>query len=97
MANKVKLTQEELNDIVFEDGGEFFEIIEKSEWEDNGKWQHQDIIFKWKADGKIYSLAHGRSGSYYTDWYWEVQEGDHDGMVTEVRQVEKVVKTWEAV
>lgn len=71
------------------------EPVEESEWEDGGKYQHKEYIFKY--EGKFYTIDDCRSGSYYSDYYYE--SGDWEGEIEcpEVEQVEKIVKEWQVI
>jgi hypothetical protein len=73
-----------------------YKYIEASEWEQNGKYQFIDVVFQDPSDGKYYSFSTGRSGSPFTDWYYELDDVSEVECV-EVKQVEKVIKTWESV
>ncbi len=65
-----------------------------------GRWSiYHRVIFKW-LDGKVYSAEYSRGATemQYED-PWEEDPWEHDDEVecTEVQQVEKIVKVWEAV
>jgi hypothetical protein len=90
----------ELETIYFEDGTDDFELIHKDRWEQDGKSQYQQVIYKAKDDGKYYSLWVSRSGSPFTDWYYDQFEYAKEGdtvELTEMTKVEKTVVSWEAV
>lgn len=92
---KLKLTQEELKEIYWLDVGETeksITIVEKGDWIADNKYEWQRIIFK--KNDKFWSLHHNRSGSPFTDWYYEIREGNHDGECFEVEQVEVKIKKW---
>jgi hypothetical protein len=94
-----ELTQEQIKLIAYgiDEGSEHdgFRVIEEGEWDDDGKYQYREIIFE--HEGKFWALYDQRSGSHFTDWYHSIREGDHDGIVYEVRRVTKTVHVWETV
>ena len=71
-----------------------FEVIEQSEWTDEGKYQYQETIFKFKD--KFYSVDCGRNGSYYTDWNYDYDNWDEEVDCCEVVKKEKVTYEWVA-
>jgi len=76
----LKITQEQAEEIVyglsidenFDDTDEFI-LIEKSDWEGGGKYQHLYAIFKKVGEEDLYRLSVSRTGSHYTDWYREYE------------------------
>ncbi|ATO52133.1 hypothetical protein BrL25_19035 [Brevibacillus laterosporus DSM 25] len=62
---------------------------------DQSRWSiHHDIIFKW-IDGKYYSTGYSVGATECQDERpWEYE---NEVECTEVHQVEKMVKVWEAV
>ncbi|MED0799360.1 hypothetical protein P4T18_18285 [Bacillus inaquosorum] len=92
----MKLTQEQLNELFFEEeievDGVTFKVVEEGEFEQDGKYQSAELIF---TDGeKFYSGYISRSGSPFTDWEYD-DWGDAD--ITEVEKREVVVTKWVAV
>ena len=90
----------ELNDMFFEEGNDNFELVHEGEWEQDGKCQHLQVIYEAKDDGKYYSFWVSRSGSPFTDWYYDQFEYMKEGAMeklTEVEKVEKVIMSWEVV
>ncbi len=68
-------------------------FVEATEWDDEGKYQYQDIIFK--ADDKHYMFTIGRSGSYFSHYEYDFSE-DNDRMVecVEVTKKTKTIEYW---
>jgi hypothetical protein len=93
----MKLTNEELKDIVFDDGGENFVIVEESAWTIDGPDELQDIYFHKRGDQQVYCLTHSRIGSYFTDYEYDVNDGYHNGKVVPVQRVTKTIDVWEDV
>jgi len=91
----MKFSKEDLISIAFDDGEDKFTIVDDSGWVSDGKYDLQDLVFEF--EGKHYCLVHQRSGSYFTDYYHEVVEGDHDGVCPEVEKVEIVTHKWQVV
>lgn len=100
---KLKLTPEQQEAIVFEDGfmeGDSddkptFKIIEEGDWISEGKDQDQEIIFMYKD--KYYSFSHVRSSSPFADWFYDVREYPSESEAVEVKKVEKVIEVWVVV
>ena len=57
----MELDKEQFRGIVHGDSEEF-DIVETSEWEDQGKWFSQEIIFKPKNKDKFFRIYASRSG-----------------------------------
>lgn len=92
---------EVVKDAYFQEGNEQLEQIYEGPWEQDGKYQYQEVIFKATDDGKYYAFYATRSGSPFTDWYYDQFEyrraEDATEELTEVERKEKVIITWKAV
>lgn len=91
-----KMTQEEVLQLWREESIEIdgveYTTYEDGEWEQDGKCQYCDIIF---TDGtKFYRASISRSGSPFTDWYYD-DYGNAD--IDEVEQKEVVTTAWVTV
>lgn len=86
------LTADQAKDICWEDTDEF-KIVEDGDWVDDGKYSHREVIFS--KENKFYSLSVSRSGSYYTDYYYDWEDTDKFEC-PEVEAVEKTVTVWKA-
>jgi hypothetical protein len=84
---KIQITKYQAISLHDEETVEGFELIETGEWEDDGKYQYQSIIFK--KDGKFYCNSIQRSGSYFTDYDYEYFTD-----CNEVQKVEVTTKIW---
>lgn len=93
----MKVNKEILTEICHDDVcDEAYEVIEDGDWIDDGKVSFKDVVFKF--EDKFYSYAFSRSGSYHTDYYYDVEDLPDEGDdVIEVEQQEVVVKKWIAV
>lgn len=89
--SEIKLTKEQANTLFFEvekdEEWEGFKVIEQGEWIDEGKYQYRDTVFKY--DDKIWEFFVSRSGSYFSDYYYDIE----DATETEAYEVEKVKVT----
>jgi hypothetical protein len=92
----MKLSQEQINELFFEGeievDGVTLTTVEEGDFEQEGKYQSADIIF---TDGsKNYRSYVSRSGSPFTDWYYD----DYgDATVDEVEKREVTVVKWVTV
>lgn len=91
-----KLSLDEFKQIVWEDH-EDFELVEDGDWISDGKYDHCSQVVKHLPSGKHYTYTLGRSGSYYSDYYYDYEDTVPD--MLEVKQVTKTVTVteWEAV
>lgn len=71
---------------------EFWSIKEEGEWIDDGKYSFRESVLFNELTGKYYSVSQSRSGSYYTDYYYD----DHTDITDddEVEQKEFTVIRW---
>ena len=49
-----------------------YEYVRESDWIDEGKFQHGELEVK--IEGKNYIFYQSRSGSYYTEYYYDVDD-----------------------
>lgn len=72
--------------------GKKLNVIERGSWEQDGKYQLQEVVF---TDGeKFYTSSIARSGSPFTEWYYE-DWGDAE--ITEVKKEIVMVTKWVTV
>jgi len=76
------------------DEPEGFEIEEEGEWIQDGKYQYTTTILKHIESGRCFELYFTRSGSYHSDYYYDVPE-----VGREVKKVTRMVEqtVWEKV
>jgi len=72
-----------------------FKIIEIGDWIDEGKYQFCNIIFE--HEGKFWSTDVRRGGSYFSEYYYDFEEGKTGLFVAEVEKVEVTVTKWQKV
>jgi hypothetical protein len=46
------------------------EVVVDVDWDDDGKYQNGNIVVK--IDGRFFSIEGSRTGSYFTDWYYNI-------------------------
>jgi hypothetical protein len=67
------------------------EYVEDTGWiGDGGKYEYKEIIFKF--ENKYYLISESRSGSYYSDYYYESEDWDNNSEQN-CDEVEKVAVT----
>jgi hypothetical protein len=49
-----------------------YDEVEDEGWDDDGKYSFNYVIYK--IEGKYYGFCQTRSGSYFTDYYYSVDE-----------------------
>jgi DNA repair protein SbcC/Rad50 len=65
------------------------EYVEDTGWVgDGGKYEYKETIFKFES--KYYLISESRSGSYYSDYYYETEDWSDDGE-QDCNEVKKVV------
>lgn len=91
----MKFKKEDMLRLTEEDPSEGFEIVEEDEWTQDHKHQLKDWIFKY--EGKFYQLTESRSGSPFTDWYYDSDDWGSQVEVEEVEPVEVKITKWKVV
>ena len=49
-----------------------YTLYEEEEWVDEGKYQHSCLYVE--IEGKYYGFSQSRSGSYYSDYYYSIDD-----------------------
>jgi hypothetical protein len=92
----MKFNSKDIKALIREDSeDERYEYIDETGWEDEGKYSYEKFIFKF--DGKFYSVGVSRSGSYYSDYYYNYEDWGKEIECLEVEKVEKVIYEWTTV
>lgn len=92
----MKIKKELALAIVHDDGiPDNVKIVEQGEWIDDGKYSFQEIVFE--MDGKTYEICNSRSGSYFSDYYYDSEDWGDEVVVTEVRKIEVMQTKWVSV
>jgi len=68
----VSKSDDESIECLLDDSGIGYEVVEEGDWIDDGKYQYRN--FDVKIADKYYSFSDSRSGSYYSDWYYSIQD-----------------------
>lgn len=73
-----------------------YKIIKKDDWVDDGKYSFCGVVFQVLETGKYYQQSYSRSGSYFTDYYYDYEDWPSEVELDEVEPVEEtIVKvTW---
>ena len=91
----MKFKKEDLLSITEDEYPVGFTAVEEGDWVCDGKYERQEIIFKF--NDKFYALWQTRTGSYYTDWYYDSDDWDDEEDVGEVEPVEVKTIQWKRV
>jgi hypothetical protein len=84
----MQLTEEQA-ELVAQGDHDDFETVEDGEWVSEHKYELQEKIVLHTPTGKHYAQQNSRSGSYYSDRYYEYGQD-----LIEVRQVEVKSLVW---
>lgn len=84
----MKITEEQAREISWSESDEF-ETVETGDFIADHKYENQTVIFKPTDGDSHYMLFVSRSGSAFTDWYY-----DYVLDCPEVEQVEVVTTEW---
>jgi hypothetical protein len=93
MSNKIFI--ENTEDLIGLIGGydtEDYKVIEEGDWVSSGKYEEKECIIQDINTGKYYRIFADRTGSYYSDYYY-----NYYSEAVEVEQIEKVITCWEVV
>lgn len=91
----MKFKKEDMLRLIEEDPSEGFEIVEEGGWTQNNRYQLKDWVFTYA--GKFYRLIESRSGSPFTDWYYDSDDWGSQVEVEEVEPVEVKITKWKVV
>lgn len=91
----MKFKKEDMISITKDDAPIGFEVVEEGDWSQNNKYQLKDWIFEY--EGKFYQLTESRSGSPFTDWYYDSDDWGSQVEVEEVEPVEVKITKWKVV
>lgn len=79
---------------IYRGDSEKYSEVQHTDWCDEGKYGTKDIIF---TDGeKNYRVTISRSGSYYTDYYYDFED-TQDFKCLEVVRATKTIEYWKEV
>lgn len=75
--------------------GDGWELIEDDDWTQDYKCQHSSPVYRHIASGTYWMFSLSRSGSPFTDWYYDDPEVTEVTPRTETVTITKTV--WDAV
>ncbi|WP_443698948.1 hypothetical protein [Pseudomonas sp.] len=92
----IELTRQQSRELYRGDLEDFTEH-EEGDWDVDHKYQHITNIVLQQSTGKFFEHNVSRSGSPFTDWYYDFE--DQGTTLHEVKQVVKTIvqTTWETV
>jgi hypothetical protein len=92
---KMKFKKQDLIDIFRDDYDELVYMVEEEgQWISEGKYEYKDIIFSVLNLNKFYMLSISRSGSYFSDWYYDFEDWNEEIECMEVISKEVTVTHW---
>ena len=74
-----------------------FKVAHEGEWVSEGKSEYQEIVFVDEESAKCFRFTHGRAGSSFTDYCYDLAENEGETECDEVELKEVVIKKWVAV
>jgi len=90
----IQLSKEEAKDLLWESDIEGYTHESTEPWDDNGKYQYALVVFKKNGDDAFYGFSVQRSGSYFSDYYYNID--DESPEVFEVVRKEIITHEWVA-
>ncbi|HDR3499628.1 TPA: hypothetical protein QCN48_005086 [Bacillus toyonensis] len=91
--NPTEFTTSQLKDI-WRENDERFELEHEGDWDDQGKFSSQEVVFKDTETGKFYAFDVWRSGSYFSHYEYEIHDNAYE-VKKEIKKIE--VERWVAV
>lgn len=93
--SSITISKQHAQAITFDDYlDDDMKVISSGAWISEGKYEVSTHIFQ--KEDKYYSLMIGRSGSYYSDWYYDWEDQD-EFECQEVEQVQVTTTEWRNV
>jgi len=95
MSKKV-FKKEDIEIAANDEAEENFPLVLKyaGDWISDGKYENQENIFTDTSTGKFYRYYYSRTGSYFTDYYYNIEDEKDEIELDEVILVTKVIKVW---
>ena len=91
--NSSILKESILEECSYEEEG--IEFVESSGWRDDGKYSHNEYIFKFQD--KYYLVLNSKTGSYYSEYYYNSEDWSEEIECPEVEKKEKITHEWVVV
>jgi len=72
-------------------------LHKEHDWVSEDKYEYCTYILKEKATGNYFSVDDSRSGSYYSDWYYDSEDWEGAMALTQVEPEKVIEVNWVAV
>jgi hypothetical protein len=89
-----KFKSEDIKEVTDSGEVEGLTLIEDGEWVSEGKYDYRESIIRDDNTGKFYNVGEGRSGSYFTDYYYDSEDWPEELELNEVAKVEVKKYEW---
>lgn len=77
--------------------GNDYAVHYTGEWIDDGKYSQKEIILLDNNTGKYYQYWNSRTGSYFTYYYYSMEDEPDMIELTEVEPVQVTITEWQSV
>jgi hypothetical protein len=84
----------ELEAMLWDDWTDNFEVIERGDWVSEGKYECMMLIIRHKETLRYFRYPFLRSGSYFTEYYYTIDDESDEIELREVVMKEVVTTTW---
>lgn len=91
----ITLTKEEARTLFYEGENDQFVLEAEGSWDQDYKYQFCENVYKDKNTDRLWGWNISRSGSAFSDWYYDFEESDVT--LYEVEKAEKVVVYYKEV
>lgn len=83
--------------LYFGEESEDWKVVEEKPWVSDYKYEYSSIIISPSNDSKVfYCIDRFRSGSYYTDYYYDIEDKE-ELTLYQVERIEKITYEWKPV
>jgi hypothetical protein len=72
-------------------------LVDEGDWRDEGKYSFKDYVFRHDPTGKHFQVSDSRTGSYYSDYFYESTDWPEFVECHEVERVEVKTFVWKLV
>lgn len=94
--NKLILTTKQLEQISFCESERFI-VTEQGAWESQGKFEIKEFVFQDTLTGQHYKAQVGRSGDYYSDYYYDSEYNNENEEVLPVEEKQVTRIEWKEI
>jgi hypothetical protein len=92
----LKLDNETAWQLFCGDSTDEYTVVDTGEWVSYGKFDTKTVVFEDNLTGKFYAMYGDRSGSYYTDYEYSINNNKEVECV-EVKRITRTIEDWEKV